>query len=471
MVEKTEMTTQEESRFEQRKLFYISGMYASIIAAYSVLRPLKSSVFLGFVGVNYQPVAKMLLMCVSPLILFLYSKVIDRLKRSQIVALFLGFYILVCISFIGILLHPTIGLLNTTTSPNRIAGWLFYTCCDLFSVLAVGTFWAFTNSISSPKSSRRSYGKIVATSRVAGIFSPMIGLLVMWYSPFSERINIPIMLGLTGFFIAIALLFIFLLHKRIPKEYLAGYAEETLKKSETQIAKKKTGMFEGLKMLLSKPYVFGIFAVVYSFEIILTFTEFQWQRWMSSHTHNSVSGITKYMFYYTSAFQVVALAIAVFGTTNLLKKVGVRTCLLLTPIIVSILMFGVAVHQGFITLAITLIMLRALHYAFNQPVTEILYIPTTRDIQFKSKAWIESFGKPLSKASGSAYNYLYTLQSSFISAISASLLPATVAGIWVVVAFLIGKKYQDTVTSGRVIGAADVVDDPEDAEESEESNL
>ena len=50
---------------------------------------------------------------------------------------------------------------------------------------------------------------------------------------------------------------------------------------------------------------------------------------------------------------------------------------------------------------------KAINYALNSPSMKQLYIPTTKDVRYKSQAWIESFGSRGSKAAGSGINDLH----------------------------------------------------------------
>ena len=50
---------------------------------------------------------------------------------------------------------------------------------------------------------------------------------------------------------------------------------------------------------------------------------------------------------------------------------------------------------------------KAINYALNSPSMKQLYIPTSKDVRYKSQAWIESFGSRGSKAVGSGINDLH----------------------------------------------------------------
>ena len=101
-----------------------------------------------------------------------------------------------------------------------------------------------------------------------------------------------------------------------------------------------------------------------------------------------------------------------------------------------------------------MIVLRALNYGFNYPVRETLYIPTAKDVQFKAKLWIDSFGKTFSKGSGSLFNQLllYFTSNPYIILRIDSIYCIIVACGYFVISLMVGKKYHKTILNNEVIG-------------------
>ena len=167
------------------KLILLSFSFFFIIGSYSILRPLKVSVFLGMVGKEYEPITKILSIIILVPCMLLYAKLVDKLRRYQVVYFFLLFYIIGLILFAIGLSHPVLGLKNTDAGISRTLGWSFYLFTELYSPLVVSTFWAFANSISTADYAKKNYGKIVAFSRIGGILTS----LVSWY--IMEKVLIP----------------------------------------------------------------------------------------------------------------------------------------------------------------------------------------------------------------------------------------------------------------------------------------
>jgi len=441
------------------KLLYSSMAFFFIIAAYSVLRSLKTSVFLGFVGREYEPISKFLSILVIIPAMVILAKITDRFKTHRVVYCFLGFYAVLATIFTFIFAHPTYGILNTQTSPWRLVGWAFEISMDLFQALVVGTFWSFLNSTSTPIFARKSYGFIVAGSRIGGITSCLVAWLILEKTSFPGHITIPFFTFGAALCIALAVLCIHMINTKVPSTHMHGYeaAYQTDLKREKQ--KQKTNVFEGLRLLLVEPYVLGILVLVFGYEIINIIFDYQMHVLMSIETHNQVAAMSAFMLLYTGTFQFMSFIFAIFGTSTILKHVGVKASLLIMPLVTLVLSIIPIFYPKLIIFFIIMVVLRALNYGFNHPLREILFIPTTKDIRFKSKAWIESFGRTLSKSTGSTFNYIMTFfASSYVCVIAASVISGIVTIIWAFTALLVGKKYTQTIADNVVIGTQNELD-------------
>lgn len=439
--------------YDLKKLLLLGLTFLFIIGTYSVIRPLKTSVFLSLVGKEYQPLTKIITMIMLIPVLFLYSKLVDKLRRHKVVYYFLIFYIVVIISMALVLMHPVIGLQNTNTSPLRIFGWIFYLLIDLYPVLVVSTFWAFANSISTTEYAKKNYGRIVAFSRIGGIITPILSWTIIEKVSFTSIQSIPFILIAVSVFLIFATICISKITKVIPGYMLHGYeAVYKTEKQKKENTKKKVGILEGLKLMIVQPYVLGIFSLVYIYEAISVILDYQMQVQMSVATNNSVGGMSSFMFLYTASFQVMGLIFSFFGTSAMLKKFGVRACLFVLPIAIILMMIGLISWPSLSTIFIIMVLLRALQYGFNTPVREILYIPTTKDIKFKSKAWIDSFGRTLSKTSGSAFNFTFRSMSYLALTKLNSLTIIGLSTIWTIATFFVGRKYHKTIEQNKVIG-------------------
>ena len=437
--------------YDSLKIVFSAATFFCIIGSYSILRSLKTSIFLGFVGREYEPIAKMLAIIIAIPVMFLYAKIIDAFKRHHIVYCFLGFYVVLGLFFAYCFAHPTYGIANTQTSPTRIVGWMFEIAMDLFQALIVGTFWSFINSISTPSFASKGYGPIVAASRLGGILTPVLSLLMLENSNLSHAFTIPFLTVVASLLLVGAMFCIYHIKYSVPEKYLLGYETTT----SHDDPKGTPGIFEGLRLMLTEPYVLGIFGLVFSYEVINIIFDYQMHVLMSIETNNQVGAMSSFMMLYTGTFQALSLLFALFGTSKLLRTFGVKRCLLFMPILVIGLALLPVFYPKLLTIFFVMVVLRAFNYGFNHPLRVILFIPTIKDIQFKSKAWIESFGRTLSKSTGSSLNYVAIKFSPYVCLLMESAFSITLAVVWLMVAIAIGKQYVKTIASSSVIGKRD----------------
>lgn len=438
---------------ERSKLMFLSICLSCIVATYSIIKPLKDSVFFVIVGKDYQPYAKWLTIIFMPICMLFYSKIVDRLRRYQLVYFFTTLYALFCLIFCYFLSHPAYGLHNTESSKYRILGWVIYLVLDVYPILVLSTFWAFSNSISSPESAKHNYGLMVAASKVSGIISPLIILLLVNHTSLSRVTSVSSAIGIAAIMLLIAGLSIIGLVKKIPGRYLHGYeAAYELEKKKSLMHKDKTGIWQGFKFMLTEPYVFGIFGMVYSYEIISQILDYQKNVMASIRYNNEIGGMFSFALFYTAAFQCLGIFFAIFGTGSLLQYSDVGKCLMVVPLITTGLLISLIFFPNLLTIFIVMVFLRAMNYGFNVPIREMLYIPTVKDIKFKAKAWTDSFGRTLSKGSGATINMISRGATAHASILRGSVFSLGVVGIWAFISYFVAKRYNKTIKEDKVIG-------------------
>lgn len=450
--------------YDKIKTLYLALAHSAIIAAYSFMRPMKTGIFTAFVGVSYQPTAKMVSFILAPILMYFYSMLLNKMPRHKVATILFGIYaVAIAISSV-FMLSPSIGLANKIASPTRLFGWSFYLFLDFFNVFVLETFWSFTNSISSPHFAREKYSIISAVARLAGIAAPLVGWILLNDS-IQEIIAFPTLCLGSSILLTIAIICFQRIASNIPEEFLSGYSRDH--EPYEQDESKKSSWLDGFKLLTKEPYVLGIFIMIYSFNFVSTFADFQMQTLVSAAYNGEAKGVSRFGYIYTAIFQVLGFFLSWLGTSTVLKRFGLTFCLMISPFITFALLLLLIGYKSLAIATFTMIIFRALNYGFNVPVREMLFIPTTETIQFKSKAWINSLGQTLSEGLSSFFNNPNML--SFIlpgAATSTTAFSAVVSflgkarpavalfltGGWFITAHFLGQKYQDTVTHNKIIG-------------------
>lgn len=440
---------------ERVKVILMTLSFFLIISGYSLAKELKDSIFVSVVGKEYQPWARQLSMLfLIPAILF-YSKLVDSIRRYQLLYFYALVYGVGGLLFAYLLGHPTIGLANTVASPYRLFGWFFYLFIEGYNPFIVSLFWAFANSITDPESAKSNYTIMVGGSKIGGMLSTGFAWWLLnrrlhdGALAYSDVSNHQIVLTLASLLVLCVPFAIYFLMKRVPGRYLHGY--EAVYKAEKEHKGHTEGVFSGLKIFIKYPYVFGIFCMVFFWEIINVV--FQYQRLgVGQATSTSASEFTGYLFKLSFSVHAVGFLMVFFGTRAVMNWLGERKSLLLVPTLIGILLIYYLNVQSANAILITLILMRAVNYSFASPLRETLYIPTTKEMKFKSKSWIDAFGAKIAKSIGANYIVFTLWLGESLVTMSHCIFFIVVMGAWIVAAHLLGRRYERAVARNEVIG-------------------
>ena len=148
---------------------------------------------------------------------------------------------------------------------------------------------------------------------------------------------------------------------------------------------------------------------------------------------------------------IVALFLSLFGFSYVVHKLGVTITLLIFP---CMLFFGVVINNlvaNMWVLFVLLSILKAITFSLNEPVKELLYMPTSDAIKYKAKAWIDVFGARCAKALGSFITNLSGGDISLLRKISE--IPVIILSIfYLILVYAIAKDFEWLQNNKRTVG-------------------
>lgn len=440
---------------ERTKFLYLGAAFFAIIASYTITKELKDSLFMNIVGgKTFVPYAKLLtILGLIPLVL-LYGKMVDKVRRYQLLC-----YLTLIYSMIGLVSAVVIsqGLNHAPVEPYSLYwffGWIYFFYIESFSPFVVSVFWAFLNSITTPESAKRNYGLLISTSKLGGMVTSGLAWMLLYHNQnngfgFSEAGIHGLLMVISSLFLMLVPLIIWRMMRTIPGQYLHGYeAAYQFEKLQHKEGKDETGMWSGLALLLKYPYVFGIFSTIFFYEVVSAVLSYL-RLGVAEGVATDVSGVSCFLFKSVFYVHFTGLIISLLGTRLIVSYLGERFSLFVMPTVIGLLLWYLFYADSSMGIVIAFIALRGIYYAFNQPVTEALYIPTVKDVKFKSKSWIDTFGKKFARGTGSTFNILVGGGST--SAYGAFF--GVIVGLWWGVAYFLGSRYDKAIKNGEVIGA------------------
>jgi len=427
---------------ELKKFILLALTFLFLIGVYWLLRSVKDGILAGTVGIKYQPIAKIVsLFFLIPLILT-YSKCVDIFKKHHLFYFIGGFYAVLFLISGYVLGRPDVGLLNTATSPYRMIGWVCYLGIESFGSLMVALFWSFVASSTLPESAKNGYPLIISGAQIGSVSGPYLAMN-------AKVFGVDGLMYISFVWILIILLLIKIYIEVLPAE-LTGLDEKS-----NSDQKSKTGALEGLKLLFRHSYLAGIFCVATFYEIVGTILDFQ-MKLLASQAYTTPETFTEFMAKFGMSCNMITMIVSFIGTSFIMRKWGLTFCIVSFPITVGIVVLivyfsalGAGANQVWLFFT-AMIVIRCFTYALNNPAKEIMYIPTSKDMKFKTKSWIDMFGSRSMKATGSIINNTFK-ESPGALLTYGTVISLGVVVFWVFVAAFVGKTFAKLKAENKVL--------------------
>lgn len=461
-----------EDPIERKKTYLLAFCFLVGIGCYTLVKELKDLIFINIVGLEAVPEAKILSLLVLIPMVFIYARFVDVMRRHQLLCFYsLAYSIggLICAYFIG---HPTIGLGNTDTGRGRLFGWIFYFFIEGYQPFLVSVLWSFVNSITKPEDVKSGYIVMTAFSKLGGVITAGLAwFFLSWQGNpsiacLSCVASYQFLLISSSLVLLVVPLTILYFKRVIPASYIHGYEaayqfeKHRMHQTETILSKQNwwqslksslSSMFSGLYLLLRYPYVMGIFGMIFFWEIInVIFNYIRLE--IGQKASGSALEFGSYLYQQTCLMHIVGLTMVLVGTSTIVSWLGERRSLIAVPVLIGLVITYYLSVQTMAAATLAYLVMRAINYAFAYPLRESLYIPTTKDVKFKSKSWIDGFGSKLSKGFGSGYNIVVrSVSQNMLFSVHMTFF-AIIIGLWSVMAHFLGRRYETVVAHNEVIG-------------------
>lgn len=427
---------------ELKKFVLLATGFFFLIGAWWPLKTIKDSIFINMVGPLSLPSAKLMSVAIFFPLVLLYSKLVDHFSKQHLIYIVIGLYTVMGLWLVWLLKDPVLGISNPETGPSRWVGWAFYLFCESYISLMMALYWSFINDITTPESAKKGYGLIIFGTQLGGLIFTILGNYLS--NDVEQYASIAPLIAFISIsmFVVVALV-VFFLDRYYHETLKEGYSDNL--ESAEIISEEKVKFLDGLKLLLSHPYVMGIFSVIFFQEVVSTVMGYQLQL-LVKETYIDPGLVNKFLFDYGLAVQALACFFGLVGTSFFQRRFGINGSLMSYPILLGATVIIYMINPTLSTIFYVMLISKALGYALNQPAKEALYIPTSKSIKYKSKAWIDMFGLRFAKAAGSEINKFI----GPIAALSGTIVLGIVA-VWIVIGGVLGRVFNKTVESNKLI--------------------
>mgnify|MGYP001826902458 FL=1 len=410
--------------------------FFAVSTTFWILKPIKKALFIDFYNVGghtfdlfgwdlsgpqAELIAKIGNMVVVFFAVLVFTWLARTLRRQQLTYVFAAFCFVVLLMYRALL--PNAG---------EATVWAFYIFGDLYNSLMVATFFAFLNDSVAPLDARRLYGPIILGGVTGGAFSS-----------FFVRTQIENFLPADWALICAAIMIAIAAIAAAAGRWVDRRGASTSVEVPNGVEAEERSVLacEGGRLVLRSRYLLAIVGLVGIYEIVSQLLDYQF----TATVVHYVTGATGQHFATVYAItNVVALLVQLFVTANVMSRFGVKTALLVMPVLI-LGASGLFLLMPILWIGSSLNTVdNGLNYSINQSARESLYTPLSRDEKYKAKAFIDMFLYRAAKvvAVGVALLLGACVGEEFTAVRLLSFLTIALAVAWVFIARYAGKRFR-----------------------------
>ena len=208
-------------------------------------------------------------------------------------------------------------------------GWISYMVIESYGSILVAFFWSFCNSISDPDSAEQGFPFIISMAQISAI----VGSSLLYF-PGSQGSLCLLMLIASGFACTVIPLVRYFMNQMRHDPLVAAVTKKDPEETNEGFL---WGAFEGIYLLLTRPYLFGILLISVIYDAVSVIFDYQMNTYASSSPlFSSESAFAQFQSMYGIGVSLVSLIIALFITSSFLKRFGSRVSLLVYPLLFTL---------------------------------------------------------------------------------------------------------------------------------------
>jgi len=193
------------------------------------------------------------------------------------------------------------------------------------------------------------------------------------------------------------------------------------------------------------------------YEVVLTVLDFEMKIIGRARYGADVAGAEEFaalMGRFGQLSNSISFLFSLFGFSYVVRRLGLPLTLLVFPALCLVSTLVAYFYPSLPTLFLTTALLKALTYSLNEPALEMLYLPTSNEIKFKAKAWIDVVGARSAKAAGSAINDVVQRSTYLRSSLPqyGNVPTFCVSIVLLFVAVRMGARYEQLLEDGEIVG-------------------
>ena len=355
------MTPFEVRPHERRALGWSLVYVFAILSAYYVLRPIRDEMGVqgGVENLPWLFSGTLLgMIAVNPL----FAALVKRLPRARFIAWSYRFFAANLVLFL-ILFHLA------DPAQNVWVGRAFFIWLSVFNLFVVSVFWATMVDVFDSEQGKRLFGLLAAGATLGAIAGSTITASLVREA------------GATNLFFASVVLLevaVFAVGKLSFKE-----------QRQEEEAPIGGGVLAGISHTFRSPYLLNICVFILLFTVTSTFLYFQ-QAGIARDSFADRASRTAFFAQVDLLVNVLTLAVQLFFTARILRKLGVALTLGILPLFTLLGFAALAAAPVIAVLVAFQVLRRAANFALARPTREILFTVLPREDKYKAKSFIDT---------------------------------------------------------------------------------
>jgi ATP:ADP antiporter, AAA family len=402
---------------ETRAVVAAFSLFFFMWAGYFAVRPVRETVAIGFIGRENVADLWLYTALFSILIIPAYGTIVARLRRSVFLPAIYG---AVALLFAGV------GLAMQAGGMTSLIGKVFYVFISVMNLMLLSMFWSFLLELFDKGQTKRLFGVIAAGGSAGALAGPFISDIAVGT------------IGTSGIlYLGAAMFGLAIVCQRVLLGVWSHRATANGPEDDRPIG---GNVFAGVTLILRSPYLIGIALFIVGISAVSTLLYFEQLR-IVELTFNEQAAQTRAFARIDWLVQTITVISQVFITGRIAKRFGVTALLTAVPLLMVVGFLVLAGSSGVFAIFVAVMILRrAGEYAFVRPGREMLWSPLDKETKYKAKNTVDV---PVYR--GADYVIAQgqnAISAAGMSASSIMLLGAGVAGLWALVGWWLGRRFE-----------------------------
>jgi ATP:ADP antiporter, AAA family len=402
---------------ETRAVVAAFSLFFFMWAGYFAVRPVRETVAINFIGRENVADLWLYTALFSILIIPAYGTIVARLRRSVFLPAIYG---AVALLFAGV------GVAMQTGGMTSLIGKVFYVFISVMNLMLLSMFWSFLLELFDKGQTKRLFGVIAAGGSAGALAGPFISDIT---------VNA---IGTSGIlYLGAAMFGLAIVCQRV---LLGVWTHRSATSAPAEDRPIGGNVFAGITLIARSPYLIGIALFIVGISAVSTLLYFEQLR-IVEVTFSDAAARTRAFARIDWLVQTITVISQVFITGRIAMRFGITALLTAVPLLMVLGFLVLASSSGVFAIFVAVIILRrAGEYAFVRPGREMLWSPLDKETKYKAKNTVDV---PVYRGA----DYVIAQGQNAISAagMSASnimLVGAGVAGLWALVGWWLGRRFE-----------------------------